>query len=847
MPITKCATLISKESEGLVSPEEAEKLVKELHDRSMRKKSAGSPEDIATVMMREAKEMAEELKVEAMIAKRNAVINRARYMAASKIVVESKNKFLALKSILAGTAEARNMAGNSIDARQKMYAYKYKAGLVMDLEQKGLMPLFNSEDYSRMIARELAELNTPDGGAPGVTKNAKALEMAQIVHKWQTRAIERQNANGAWIRKLPGYVTRTSHDMVAIRKAGYLKWKEFILPKLDAQTFKYVEAGKEEEFLKSAWEALASGLHFKHGEGNFDINQAFKVSGSVAKKISQERLLHFKTPDDWFEYNQEFGSKSFREAIMSGFDHAAQSTAMMEGLGTNPHAVLDRLKQDALKALRSSANTGDKNAAKQIDKIQGRDIDNLMATIDGTTRRPANVTAAKIGAGIRSVQSLAKLGGSTISSLSDIATLATELQYNGMTFLDSYSGLTQALFKGRSAAEKEEIGSLVLAGMEGALGEIHGRWHSEDGLPGKMSKAMYLYFKLNGQNWWNDVLKTYTTSALSANIANNADRAFADISSDLARNLDRYGIGEKDWPVIQKMIHKSETGTRYALPEKVFEIDNEEIKALLGDKKMSDYAAKEYKNTLQRNLDTYFVDRSDTAIPTPGANEKALLLRGTQPGDALGEALRFWGQFKSFPITFISKIYNRETVGRVAGGSMRSGFGGFVDGMRHGKGAIGGMVQTIIGTTAMGYVAMSIKDILKGLTPRPANDPKTWAAAMVQGGGAGIYGDYLFGEFNRFGRDALSSLAGPTFGQINDVMEIYSRFKTGDDVGANIVRLMKNNTPFVNLFYTRAALDYLVLYQLQENMNPGFLKRMEQRVRRENDQEFLFPPSERIQ
>lgn len=842
MPISKCATLVSEKSGGLVSPEEADKLVNELKNRAMRKRISGSAEDISVVMMREATRMAEELKAEAVIAKRNQLLNQSKYVSAKKILLEAKNKYMALKGIIGGTAELRTMAGNSIDARQKMYALKFKGGVVQELEKAGLLPLFNSEEYSRLIARELAELNTPKG-SPGKTGNARALQMAQIIYKWQARAMDRMNANGAWIRKLPGYVTKTTHDMAKIRKVGYEKWKNYILPKLDAVTFEHVEPGKEDDFLKSAWEALASGLHFKHGEGKIDINQAFQHSGSVAKRMSQERLLHFKTPDDWVDYNAEFGSKNFREAIMENFDYAAQSIGLMEGLGTNPHAVLSRLKQDALEVLRPLAVNGDKNAQKQIDMIQGKDLDNIMAVVDGTVRRPGNITAARISAGWRSVQSMAKLGGSTISSLSDVATLATELQYQGVDFLGSYGGLLEAIFKGKSAIQREEIGELVLAGMEGALGEVHSRWHAEDGLPGKMSRAMYLYFKLNGQNWWNDVTKSYTTSVLSANIAKNAERSFADIAPELARGLDRYGIGERDWPIIKKMIHTSEAGNKYVLPEKVFDLEAKEIRALLGED-MTDYAVKEYRNKLQRNLDTYFVDRTDTAIPTPGANEKAILYQGTQPGTALGEVLRFWGQFKSFPVTFLSKIYGRETIGRVAGGVQNAGMGGVVEGLRHGKGAIGGLAQVIIGTTAIGYVSMTTKDMLKGLTPRKANDPKTWAAAMVQGGGMGIYGDFLFGEFNRFGRDALSTLAGPTFGQVNDVMEIYQRAKKGEDLGANVVRMMKNNTPFINLFYTRAALDYLILYQLQENMNPGFLRRMEQRMKRENQQEFMVPPSQ---
>jgi hypothetical protein len=146
---------------------------------------------------------------------------------------------------------------------------------------------------------------------------------------------------------------------------------------------------------------------------------------------------------------------------------------------------------------------------------------------------------------------------------------------------------------------------------------------------------------------------------------------------------------------------------------------------------------------------------------------------------------------------------------------------------------------------------MYAKDILKNRTPRTftgdlENDSKLMFAAMAQGGGLGIYGDFLFGEFSRYGRSALSTLAGPTLGQVDDVAELWTRFRTGEDLAAQTVRMAINNTPFQNLFYTRTALDFMFLYQLQETVNPGYLSRMENRIMRENNQRFFISPSSKI-
>ena len=101
----------------------------------------------------------------------------------------------------------------------------------------------------------------------------------------------------------------------------------------------------------------------------------------------------------------------------------------------------------------------------------------------------------------------------------------------------------------------------------------------------------------------------------------------------------------------------------------------------------------------------------------------------------------------------------------------------------------------------------------------------------------------MFGEFSRYGRSAVSTAVGPTLGQVDDLAELWTKIRPGGDVGANAFRMAMNNTPFINLFYTRAALDYIILYELQEMINPGYLSRMEQRIMRENNQKFFIPPT----
>jgi hypothetical protein len=142
---------------------------------------------------------------------------------------------------------------------------------------------------------------------------------------------------------------------------------------------------------------------------------------------------------------------------------------------------------------------------------------------------------------------------------------------------------------------------------------------------------------------------------------------------------------------------------------------------------------------------------------------------------------------------------------------------------------------------------MQAKEVMKGREPRPAS-AETFVAAALQGGGLGIYGDFLFGQANRFGGGFLGTVAGPGISTIGEAVDLFSRTRdivlTGEgDARGDAIRLIKSNMPFANLFYTQQALDYMIWYQLQETINPGYLQRMEQRVKRDNDQEFWVRPS----
>jgi hypothetical protein len=131
---------------------------------------------------------------------------------------------------------------------------------------------------------------------------------------------------------------------------------------------------------------------------------------------------------------------------------------------------------------------------------------------------------------------------------------------------------------------------------------------------------------------------------------------------------------------------------------------------------------------------------------------------------------------------------------------------------------------------------------------------RTLWASLLKGGGFGILGDVLLAD-NAYGKKISGALLGPSFGTLDQWWDVYATARGGlqegdlskvADAKPKALKALVDITPFANLFYARAALNYIGLYQAQEALNPGYLRRMERRVERDTGRSFIVSPSEAV-
>jgi hypothetical protein len=819
---------------------ELRKQVKGLRGVARTARTAMQSGDVANDLqfdaMQAADTLANNLQMAAVIEKRNAALNINARMKAATFVNQFRKPgldFEGFRALLVGTERKRVGGRMSVEAEQKQFRGEWLGGMIADLEKQGLTKVFTSGDFDRDISAALWNLGKDGAGNERLPR--EAVQVAEIINKYQNDARNTRNRFGAWIRDLQGYIARQTHDMFKIREAGESDWVQFVSSRLDIA--KMVRLGLISETdpmasLRGMYDDFAAGLHMKTPTDDSDL-VAFRGTQNLAKKVSASRTLYFKDGNAAHEYNMRFGQGRLAELVLTGLDNAAKSAGLLKVLGTNPEATMQRLFDEYAESLK-----GDPVRRAQFVEKR-KEMENLLAHVTGAANIPGRAGAAKINANIRAWVSMSRLGGALISSVTDLANYAAEMRFGQKkNLLGGVLDGIGAVTRGRAKGEKQQILSSLGVFHESTLGSVYARFDNPDLIGGKMSWAMQQFFKLNGLNWWTESLRDGYALAHSHYLAHNSSKKWDSLPNSLRDMLQLYNIDAGKWELLRMAPLKQADGRMYMTPDGLATIPQSAMEAYIISvgRKVSDAAILNLQDDLAGALRAMTIDRMHHAVIEPGARVRAFMQRGTQPGTIPGELLRYVGQFKSFPVALIQMTLGREVYGR--------GYDTLGEYMRNGRGEMLGLVSFLALSAAMGYAAMSAKDLLRGKNPRPLDRPSTWAAAFVQGGGLGLYGDFLFGKYNRMGSTLSGSLAGPVANVADTLADLWTRIRTGDDVAAASFKALLDNTPFMNLFYVRSALDYAILYRIQEALNPGFLRRMERRAQTEYGQTFYLPPSQ---
>ena len=856
MAISDCIDSIRRAA-GDITDEEAHAMLDELDLQRERLAAEGRVANLDEQLRSFGRDAADREHRAAILQRRQAAIN---------IVVRDRNNDLieqhvtaglsrpqAVLALLEGTVRGVRSARKSVAATTMAFEDRYLGPIFAaiakerpHLDRLLSLPMIPGRRAGRaaLLVDVTREMHRP-AGAGRATKNADAHFLSdrfQEVLELSRRDLHRL---GADIGKLDDYLPHV-HDDYRVMQVESEEWAAAILPELALErSFPNLMIGEVRGILDDIYNTIISGRRdaptaVERGEFTGPANLTRRLGGGL--------VLRFRDADAWLRYNQRFGYGDMLTAMVEHLKRASQMAGQIEVLGPNPEVMLKSILGEQQLLVRHDGALSARQRARMVSQLSIEDAPNLgiggaWREVSGFTLRPANVTVARIASSIRLLQSMAKLGEASINSASDIVLKVANQTYRGVPIGEAWARTIGGMFQGRGASDQQAMSFLLSEGFDGLIGHIMTPYAALDTAPGAISRLTTRFFRLSGLTWWTDVSRAVSVRLLAADMGRFAETAWPELPQRYRHVFEQHGIGDTLWNALRQATWTGQNGTRYVLPDQIARLSDDVIEGTFGPetadarKRMTDIAFNRWLSSrrerarldLELAYSRMIADESRFGIlggDDPATRRLATL--GSRPGTLAGEAVRFIIQFKHFPLAFTRRI-----IGRGAFGGM-NGRGKFAPDLPH----IG---HLITGLMIAGFGAMTAKAASKGFRPRDPREWQTILAAALQPGGAGIYGDFLFAQVSRFGNSLLEAAAGPTTGMITQALSLWADLRNGEPRASRLLNTELGNTPFINLWYTRPALDWLVLHTLRDSVSPGFLRRQERRRQERLGQERILP------
>lgn len=736
--------------------------------------------------------------------RRHVVLNQLRAM--NKIerqILQAPDPALAIRNLLE-FSEGSGYRGESVRSLTEAYEDSVNAGIREALEAVGQNVLGNSRN-GKMLEDMIRELH---GEASG---NTQAKALADAVRQQQQRLRRAFNSYGGDIGNLADYGVPHAHDAGQLMQRGFDAWAEAIRSRLawdriiDNRTAKPFAAPGQtpamadvRAFLQDVYDGITT-------RGWDDRNPSLSVGGrALANQRAEHRVLHFRSGSDWIAYNREFGTSDPFSAMLHGLHGMARDVALLRVLGPNPRAGLNFAEQVGL---RRAADLKDATLAERVSR-QGKLAKAMLAHQDGSANIPEHVGWARFFGGIRAVLTSIQLGGAVLSSVTDVATITAAAQTVGMSATNVLSRSVKLMAKA-NRAEAARMGYVAEtladagAGMSRFMGKTFG-----GGIPDRMANFT---LRATGLAFLTDMRKMAFQMEFGGYMAEQAGRAFADLPQGLRRMFETRGITPADWDALRDPATRftARDGADFITPFHWLETQ----------RAMPRVEAE----GLAMRLQAAIREQMEYAVPTASLEGRARLQGTAAPGSIAGEFLRSAMQYKSFALSLTLGQYRRFAEAD-SWGLNRWGYAAKVSSM----------------LVLLGAVAIQLKELAKGNDPRPMGDGKFWMAALFQGGGLGIFGDFFAAEQNRVGGGVAETLSGPVIGALGDVIgpvasNITAAVQGGNTfVGRDAANFVRMNTPFLSsAWYARTAYSRLVADNLQAFLDPEAEMLFRRRLKRQ--------------
>lgn len=721
---------------------------------------------------------------------KNMAVQKSAQQKFQKVANEGGNMDLALLAYIESQPRHRDVT----DAASSIEAAKRKLGrtffdLAYEYGRKGL-GLWQKKAGQIDVLQEIFK--------PNSTSNVAAQKLAQAWRDTVDVAISMYRDAGGSIVERSDWNLPQHMDRHKLYRDGEDAFVQKMMPLLDWKKMRRTDGSrippnKREESLRDVFQTLTSG-------GANRANKMTAGQSGTGNLLDKHRFLVLKDADGWLSMHENYGQGSVFDVMVGHIESMSHRIGMTQALGPSPSLMKEFLKRQAKKSL---ANVDIKNKQGKLQsatiETAGTRMDEMFALLSRENRMPDANRMGAVGAAVRNVLTSSLLGGASLAAIP--GDLVTGVARAWRSNVPASRFLTNYVKQWNPLDETDRVKALRITG---ALDN----WMSQ-----AIAASRFTGLETYGPAWSRyvsdvtlraNLLSPHTAMARNAyemdlmgNFTDNAAKSWDEVS--FRPLLEEFGLTKKDWDTYRKTPIRQTEGLIHL--DDVYAVDRE-----VGNKFMRMFVAE----GRQAVLDSTF----RAASLWGGATTK-----GTFPGEILGSV----AMFKNFTTTVLQTImYDALAKGGLNRGEYMS--------------------SLIIGMTMAGAMSVQLKQISAGNDPismfEEDGSPnlKFWGAATLQGGGLGIFGDFLFADHNRFGGGFFQSLIGPpaqffddttklTYGNFQDILE-------GKDtkVAAELVNYIDRYLPGQNTFWFRLPLERMVFDQMETWADP---KAQEKRKRRD--------------
>lgn len=502
------------------------------------------------------------------------------------------------------------------------------------------------------------------------------------------------------------------------------------------------------------------------------------VPRDVFSRRFQSRLSTPKSGEALLQYNAKYGvgDEGLFDLLISNVRDMAYDVGVMRAMGPMPRSVNNMV---GLTAAGAGIRQG------QINRMDG-----MFRTLIGEWKGDNTDTALARGVlGAQHLLSSSLLGGASVAAMGDHVFLGNARRMAGLIGADKGMG---AYFKGlvgnpddavRAIHIVEALSHTNIARFSGGLEGLAG---------GQLVTALNTVKNVNHRISGLHNVTLATGDAMSLSTAaefgklRQAGTAFEDLNPATQRLLANHQISADDW-------------ARLTVDERL----------LVTPGGQADEALRRKLGSLELQMRAW------------ATNSPELQTRYLSSGNLSGERTRgdtthlFMSsvmQFKSFPLQ-VWRNHFAPSVVRAINGDIAP-FGTL-------------LAQSLF----YGTIIVQAKEVIKGKPMHETDDPELYVKAMWQSGFAGLLGDTIFKDPDKYGRNLLAELLGPVPGVSSDLLLRglgigKSAFIADEDADwSGLMRAASKTIPLSSLWYARVAFERIVIDTLDATIDDGFYER----------------------